>query len=656
MDEDSPPLEDILGAVADGDSVDWDALERKAGANEDLRRLIRDLRLISDVANVHRAPADASGITRPEPAEKSTTVPPISHDGPRPGSKSEHWRHLVLIRKIGEGSFGEVFHAHDPWLDHAVALKLLKPNLTHRSRLLHEARTLAKIRHENIVRVHGVDVHEGRIGFWMEFIRGQTLDDVVLHEGVRSASEAVAIGQELCRALAAVHAQNIVHRDIKAKNVMRELDSGRIVLMDFGAGELIESSARSRSLTGTPLYLAPELFDGSAATRQSDIYALGVLLFHLVTKRYPVNGNSIDGLIRAHQRGERTHLGDLRPDLPDGFVRVVEMMLSPDPGNRYATARAAREALEGALVGARDLDSRASGEGTGDRTRRRSGIGPLGVGASVLGGILTLTLAGIVTSTLYESPIGLTQDSGAVPPLLWPVWGFRALFALTLLMTAIAAMWALLRLLARTVLGAVPLLRTLWHRATARPRALAERSISRLGSSLAGVILLMQILATAAVAWWFRALFGGLDSYITQGLASRLAALSPANRSQQDLFEWVLAGLVLVVGLAWVRLIRRRPEVWSTESRAYLYAGIAGIVLTVLLCKVVPFRILYHNDAERVTYESRRCYLVGQRDSEARLFCPHQSPPWNRVVRMDDPALKREGIVENIFSGFASRQ
>src|SRR4029450_1744091 len=166
---------------------------------------------------------------------KIETVPPPGLRGKPPlrdSSKPDgsgtigRWGQLQLLRKIGEGAFGEVYHAHDLWLDHPVALKLLKPGIAKRSsasRILHEARKLARVRHPNVVTVHGADQHDGRIGFWMDLIDGQTLAALV-GQGRLSAGEATYIGQEVCRALIAVHHARLVHRDIKAQNVMRSSD------------------------------------------------------------------------------------------------------------------------------------------------------------------------------------------------------------------------------------------------------------------------------------------------------------------------------------------------------------------------------------------------------------------------------------------------
>jgi serine/threonine protein kinase len=152
---------------------------------------------------------------------------------------------------------------------------------------------------------------------------------------------------DLCRALAAVHGAGLLHGDIKAHNVMRA-NGGRTVLMDFGAGrELkIEPAAPGSDFAGTPIYLAPEVFAGASRTPASDIYSLGVLLYFLVTGSYPVDGSTRSEIGRFHdQRGSRRPLRDVRPDLPDGFIRVVERALAEDPRQRFESAGSLEAAL-----------------------------------------------------------------------------------------------------------------------------------------------------------------------------------------------------------------------------------------------------------------------------------------------------------------------
>ena len=140
---------------------------------------------------------------------------------------------------IGEGSFGRVYRAWDTQLEREVALKLVKASGVSQAfdlaRAIKEARLLARVRHPNVVRVFGADSHAGRFGLWMELIPGRTLGQVLMMHGPMSVSEAIPIGIDLCHALAAVHGAGLLHRDIKAQNVLRE-DGGRIVLMDFGTG------------------------------------------------------------------------------------------------------------------------------------------------------------------------------------------------------------------------------------------------------------------------------------------------------------------------------------------------------------------------------------------------------------------------------------
>ncbi len=214
--------------------------------------------------------------------------------------------------------------------------------------MIDEGRLLARVRHPNVVTVYGADRIDGRVGLWMEFVRGRTLEAVLRDQGPFGADEATLIGLDLCRALSAVHGAGLIHRDVKAQNVMREA-GGRIVLMDFGTGRE-DLSDRPADLAGTPLYVAPEVFGGAPATAQSDIYSVGVLLFHLVTGAYPVKGRTAADLREAHGQRRRGWLRDARPDLPDAFVHAVECALDVDPAKRYESAGAMGGALARVLA------------------------------------------------------------------------------------------------------------------------------------------------------------------------------------------------------------------------------------------------------------------------------------------------------------------
>ena len=342
MAADDDPLEDLIEAVADG-TLDRRRLSAKH-QDPTISQLLAELKILAGVADVHRSQIGSDEPTIDSLANAETAPPPDAAEpaasdasGPLDVSPGTRWGNFELVRKVGEGTFGEVFLARDLWLGHDVALKLLKANIADRARMLQEARMLVRVRHLNVVMVHGADVHGGRLGFWMDFVEGSTLHDAIHREGPRSSSEALAWGQDLCRALAAVHNAGIVHRDVKAQNVMRRATDGRLVLMDFGAGEILGATRTGRGV-GTPLYLAPEVINGAPASRRSDIYALGVLLFFLVSRKFPVSANTWDELLTAHRRRERVRLEDVRPDMPPSFIDVIERALRPDPSQRYASA------------------------------------------------------------------------------------------------------------------------------------------------------------------------------------------------------------------------------------------------------------------------------------------------------------------------------
>ena len=339
----------LAESVADGSPVDWAAAETAAQPGQ--QAIVRQLHVLAELAMVHRSLPATPGPGRPRGSSAGlTAIPAIGG-----------WAHLALLEPLGGGTFGKVYRAWDRNLERDVALKLLHdvhaPNETpslsrdtleaaadpHVAAILREARLLARVQHANVVQVYGVAVHGGRVGLWMELIRGETLEQLLIRNGTFNAREAALIGIDLCRALAAIHGAGLIHRDVKAQNVMRE-NAGRIVLMDLGTGR--PSGPRALSdFAGTPLYLAPEIFTGAPASQRTDVYSLGVLLYHLVTGKFPVSATSVEELEHRHTSGAGVRLRDARADLPTAFVSVIEQALASHE-LRYPSAGA----LEAALV------------------------------------------------------------------------------------------------------------------------------------------------------------------------------------------------------------------------------------------------------------------------------------------------------------------
>jgi serine/threonine protein kinase len=275
-------------------------------------------------------------------SDRSDPEPPLM-------SLEQTWGPFDIIREIGCGGFGTVYLAWESKLERVVALKLLR-HVDGASAAIHEGRMLALAEHPNIVRALGVDEHEGRAGLWMEYIQGVTLKEYLLRNGTLGAHEACCIGVYLCQAIAAVHRAGLLHRDIKIHNVMREDGTGRIVLMDFGSGAVrSEDPSEMPALVGTPVYLAPELLTGSAPTVASDIYSLGVVLYHLVTLEFPTPGCTIELALSSQCNRQFVPLSDRRPDLPASFSAIVSRALARNPTRRYETVGAMQEDLVHAM-------------------------------------------------------------------------------------------------------------------------------------------------------------------------------------------------------------------------------------------------------------------------------------------------------------------
>ena len=386
MRADDAVLAELAASVADGQSIDWGAAESSAAAPS--RRLVRHLRLVDSIATLYRSiPAEEQELIRARIEPPAGTEPA----GPR-------WGRLVLLERIGHGTSCEVYRAWDTDLHREVALKLLHEDAGGRTgdthaRVLREARHLARLRHEHVVQVYGAEQHDGRVGLWMELVRGESLERVLAARGTFGAAEAAAIGQDVCAALAAVHAAGLVHRDVKAQNVMRE-SGGRTVLMDFGTGEALSESTGTATLAGTPLYLAPEIFKGTPASPQSDLYSLGVLLYYLVSGRFPVTAGSVEQLARAHARGSARRLRDARPDLAPAFVRAIDRALEPDPQARYRTAGEMEAALR---------DSALRGDTAGTQPRPAGSIlTRLGGSGVALAAGLVLLVAGALAAIVWS--------------------------------------------------------------------------------------------------------------------------------------------------------------------------------------------------------------------------------------------------------------
>lgn len=273
---------------------------------------------------------------------------------------------FVIVRVVGEGSFGVVYEAHDREADHRrVALKMLHADMEQNAeavaRFEREARAASMLKHPNGIEVLGVGREGDHHWLAMEFVEGESLDARLDRGPFRSLPEVVRIASQVCGALTAAHARGIVHRDLKPGNILltrNPVDGGpHVKLCDFGIARLRPGldPVDGRPLTtrgqvlGTPAYLAPEQARGDTIDHRCDVYALGVVLYEMTTGRLPFESESPYGVLAQHltQPPPPPSTHDRR--YPAALERIVLRCLEKDPRARFPTASILQGELEALL-------------------------------------------------------------------------------------------------------------------------------------------------------------------------------------------------------------------------------------------------------------------------------------------------------------------
>ncbi len=258
-----------------------------------------------------------------------------------------------LLEEVGKGASGVVYRAYDTLLKTPVALKLLRSEYAASQRALDRVRQeilLSRdIGHPNIVRVYHLGTSGMKVYITMQWIEGPNLAEVIAAEAPLAVETAVAVVTKLASALAAAHRHQILHRDVKPSNVL--LDHQREpFLADFGLARLIDSPGiTSQGLfLGTPYYASPEQAELRPLDERSDLYALGLVLFEMVTGRRPFEAESSRELLEMRRTLEPPDPRQLAPALPSGFAEVIRRCLARDPDDRYADAESLASALRAA--------------------------------------------------------------------------------------------------------------------------------------------------------------------------------------------------------------------------------------------------------------------------------------------------------------------
>jgi predicted Zn finger-like uncharacterized protein len=259
-----------------------------------------------------------------------------------------------VLKVLGTGAMGVVFHAEDPHLRRPVALKVMRPHLAasaefHR-RFLREAWLAASIEHEHIVTVYQVGEDRGVPYLAMQLLRGKTLEDRLEQSGGRlPLPEVLRVGREIAEGLAAAHARGLVHRDIKPANVWLEERRGRVRIVDFGLARGSEPDAQltqAGAVIGTPAYMAPEQATGAVVDARCDLFSLGAILYRAATGKAPFGDRDTLSILSALATRTPVPPHRIVASLPRMFSGLVMRLLSKDPEDRPQTAREVVEAIE----------------------------------------------------------------------------------------------------------------------------------------------------------------------------------------------------------------------------------------------------------------------------------------------------------------------
>ncbi|MEU4779375.1 protein kinase [Micromonospora sp. NPDC023633] len=261
-----------------------------------------------------------------------------------------------LTYAVGHGGMGEVWAGFDEKLDRPVAIKFLRklsiPDGERENaveRFMREARVTARLDHPGVPSVHDVGVQGDDIYIVMQLVPGMLLSDLVAERGWLSVPWAAAIGAQICSVLATAHAASLVHRDLKPQNLM-VTPTGSVKVLDFGVAALLgpadvpRLTATGHTL-GTPTYMAPEQALNSTVGPKADLYALGCVLFELLTGNPPYRADNPLGMLHRHMNDPIPLVTDHRDGVPDALVQLVVRMLAKDPQHRPGSAAEVYEIL-----------------------------------------------------------------------------------------------------------------------------------------------------------------------------------------------------------------------------------------------------------------------------------------------------------------------
>ncbi len=263
---------------------------------------------------------------------------------------------------IGRGSMGRVYQAEHQYLVRPCAIKVLNPGLVARQPQVREqfwaeARFVANLVHPHVVTVHNLGTDRDYHFIEMEYVPGGiSLKETLVRDGAFDPVRASKLVHQVVQALGAAHESGLVHRDVKPANVLLT-EAGHAKLADFGlVRRHSDPELAGAKVAGTPTFMAPELFGGAPASPRSDIYAVGVMFYYLLSARLPFAADRIGRLIQLHRHEPVPDIQAVAPAVTDDLVEILALCLAKDPAARFATADELAEKLDAAITQLRDTE------------------------------------------------------------------------------------------------------------------------------------------------------------------------------------------------------------------------------------------------------------------------------------------------------------
>lgn len=261
-----------------------------------------------------------------------------------------------ILEEFARGGMGIILKGYDRELNRYVAVKVLSPTLAAsgaaRKRFVREAQAAAGVVHPSVMPIHTVEPAGVLPYLVMPFVPGETLQDRIDREGPLRITELLRIAKQIAEALAAAHAQGIIHRDVKPGNVLLEKGVERAVLADFGLARTIDDATVTQygAIAGTPAYMSPEQARGESIDPRSDLFSLGSVMYAMCTGISPFRAETSLGVLRRISDAEPRGVRDINPEVPAWLARIVDRLQSKSPDGRYASAGELAKLLENCLA------------------------------------------------------------------------------------------------------------------------------------------------------------------------------------------------------------------------------------------------------------------------------------------------------------------